>query len=71
MGTNGLEYNTTTNTGIHNFKIYGTQKVYINTNDLTNTVNLTQIGDATFSNLITVNGKSTFNDVITVNAGIS
>ena len=27
VGSNGLEYNTTTTTGIHNFKIYGTPKV--------------------------------------------
>ena len=38
MGTNGCEYNTTTDIGMHNFKIYGTQKVYINNTDLTNTV---------------------------------
>ena len=70
-GINGLEYDTTTATGIHNFKINGVQKVYINTNDLTNKVNLTQIGDATFSNLMTVNGQSTFNNTINANAGIS
>ena len=71
VGTNGLEYNTTTNTGIHNFKIDGVQKVYINNTDLTNTVNLTQVGDATFSNLVTVNGQSTFNGVIDALSGIS
>ena len=71
MGTNGLEYNTTTSTGIHNFKIDGFQKVYINNTDLTNTVNLTQTGEATFSNLMTVNGQSTFNALINANAGIT
>jgi hypothetical protein len=34
-------------------------------------VNLTQIGDATFSNLMTVNGQSTFNALINANAGIT
>jgi Phage T4 tail fibre len=52
MGTNGLEHDTTTSTGIHNFKVAGTQKVYFNNTDLTNTVYLTQFGVSTFSALI-------------------
>ena len=55
-GTNGLEHTTTTTTGIHNFKIGGVQKVYINNTDLTNTVNLTQIGASTFTGSINANG---------------
>ena len=59
-GTNGLQLNTLT--GIHNFKIGGVQKVYINNTDLTNTVNLTQIGSATFTNTIYANGGVHFGD---------
>ena len=71
MGTNGLEYNTTTYTGIHNFKIYGTQKVYINNTDLTNTVNLTQIGASTFTGAINANGGiATNNGSISTNNNI-
>ena len=44
-GINGLEYDTTTSDGIHNFKINGVQKMYLNNTDLTNTINLTQMGD--------------------------
>ena len=53
------------------FKMDGLQKVSISTNDLTNYVNLTQTGEATFSNNITVNGESTFNALINANAGIT
>ena len=82
-GTNGLEHTTTTTTGIHNFKIAGVQKVYINNTDLTNTVNLTQIGTASFTGAITAHGgitnnstltqvgNSTFTNTITANGGIS
>jgi hypothetical protein len=45
--------------------------MYLNNTDLTNTINLTQIGNATFSNLITVNGQSTFNGLINALAGIT
>jgi hypothetical protein len=69
-GSYGLEYTVATGT-THNFKIDGLQKVSISTNDLTNYVNLTQTGEATFSNNITVNGQSTFNNTINANAGIS
>jgi Phage T4 tail fibre len=55
-GTNGLEHTTTLSTGIHNFKIAGVQKVYINNTDLTNTVNLTQVGASTFTGAINANG---------------
>ena len=71
MGTNGLEYDTSTSAGIHNFKINGVQKMYLNNTDLKNTINLTQIGDATFNNLLTVNGQSTFNGLINALAGIT
>jgi hypothetical protein len=71
MGTNGIEYNTSTSTGIHNFKINRVQKMYLNNTDFTNTINLTQMGDATFNNLITVNGQSTFNALINALSGIT
>jgi hypothetical protein len=45
--------------------------MYLNNTDLTNTINLTQVGDATFSNLITVNGQSTFNGLINALSGIT
>jgi Phage T4 tail fibre len=55
VGSNGLEYNTTTTTGIHNFKIYGTPKVQINNTDLTNSANFVQVGTSTFTGAITAN----------------
>jgi Phage T4 tail fibre len=70
-GINGLEYDTTTSTGVHNFKINGVQKMYLNNTDFTNTINLTQMGAATFNNLITVNGQSTFNGLMNALAGIT
>ena len=45
--------------------------MYLNNTDLTNTINLTQMGDATFNNLITVNGQSTFNALINALSGIT
>ena len=33
VGTNGLEYDTNTSTGIHNFKVNGVQKMYLNNTD--------------------------------------
>ena len=59
VGSNGLEYNTTTTSGIHNFKIYGTQKVQINNTDVTNSINLLQTGTSTFTGAITANGGIT------------
>ena len=70
-GVSGLDYDTTTSTAMHSFKINGVQKMYLNNTDLTNTIKLTQVGDATFSNLITVNGQSTFNGLINALAGIT
>jgi hypothetical protein len=71
-GINGLEYDTTNTVNpIHNLKINGVQKMYLNNTDLTNTINLTQVGDAIFNNLITVNGQSTFNALINALAGIT
>ena len=69
-GTSGLEYSVTSGQA-HNFKIAGVQKVSITTNDLTNYVNLTQTGSATFSDVVTFNGQSTFNAVINALSGIS
>jgi len=45
--------------------------MYLNNTDFTNTINLTQMGDATFNNLLTVNGQSTFNGLINALAGIT
>ena len=59
VGTNGLEYNTTTSNGIHNFKIDGVQKVYINNTDLTNLVAFNQVNNATFHGNINVTGTVT------------
>ena len=70
-GINGLKYDTTEAVEIHNFKINGVQKMYLNNWDFTNTINLTQMGDATFNNLITVNGQSTFNLLINALGGIT
>jgi hypothetical protein len=71
VGTNGLEYNTTTSDGIHNFKLNGVQKMYMNNTNRTNLINFTQMGDATFNNLVTVNGQSTFNEIINALSGIT
>ena len=45
--------------------------MYLNNTDLINTINLTQMGDATFNNLMTVNGQSTFNGLMNALAGIT
>jgi hypothetical protein len=52
-------------------KLMACKKMYLNNSDLTNTINLTQVGDATFKNLITVNGQSTFNGLINAFGGIT
>ena len=54
--SSGVEYNTTSSTGIHNFIINGTQMTFINNLGLYNNFYFYQNADSTFAGAITANG---------------